>query len=242
MMSGLFNMKMRFSPFALLTCTFAIAACTNLPGTDGSSSSSSSMSSASSTGSVQAGVFTSEEYGFSVRLPADFEPIHPSETVPVLRQHRYIEDNEYKYKDEMPALGSWSATNVGISAEFGVSIDVFPLDKYSYDDIYRDEYFYDPSKDVWHAYSTNALFEPPIETIGGKKAYRFAFGDAGWFASTYAIPLPEKNVMLTLTFGSCAGCFNGGDLTNEEPQSVYDASAAEIEAQTEETLANVSFQ
>ncbi len=242
---------LRVVPFLVLisACT-APALDTGATTSSSSSSQGSSFSADSSSASsdffdrtTHSGIYKNTEFGFSLTYPTHFEPIRVDERVFPKKYGAYIADGELKYKGEIMPLLNLKASDRDIDADFNMHIHAFPLKDYTKMDIYADEYAYDPDKDTWFGLMQQEPFAPESMLIGGKKAYLFGFGDAGWSSMTYVIPLPEKSVVLEIMLGGCMGCLRDHpwDGLSEDVQA-YEANVAHMRKETDEILASIRFE
>lgn len=239
---------MRLSPFVIasLLIVSACAAPSIQPDEDpnhSSSAMSSSTSSAKFDLATHSGTYVNEEYGFSLTYPAHFEPLKPTTTL-MKNQGAYIEDNTLKFKELIPSLITLKSGDRDIQAMFSLYVTAFPLKGYSEESIYSDEYeyAYDDVTNAWKGTKTGAPFQPETRKIGGKTAYRFEFGDAGSYSDMYAIPLPEKNVMLEFTLSSCVSCTDEGPGGLSDNMPLINENEAHVGKETNDILNSIRFQ
>lgn len=180
---------------------------------------------------THSGTYINTQYGFSLNYPMHFEPLLPLPTPGTKASNMRIVDNTVEY-DEQHALFSVGARDREVAGDFRMSVDVYPLDTYSFVNIYDDEYVYDSAKDTWSTRMGQTAFNAQSRTYKDIKMYLFGFGDAGYAVSTYAIPMPKKNVMVEVNLGGCMGCIEGTDGFEGQSQEWYDAASAHQEADT----------
>ncbi len=144
----------------------------------------------------------------------------------------YISDNSIAFHDEIPSLLTLMARDREVKSEFSILINVYPLDTYSFANIYDDEYVYEASTKTWRAKMQNIPYQPATKKVGALTAYQFGFGDAGYASKIYAFPSALRNIMIELNIGSCISCGFPSNTT----QKTYDAASAHITKETEEIL------
>lgn len=181
---------------------------------------------------THSGSYTNADYGFSFEYPTHFEPLgEPHWPVYRLRNARII--NGMLEHDQQDALFALSARDREIPSEFGMTVAVYPLEGYSYVNIYDDEYLYDAQTKTWTRVMANQPYRPRIRTFNGLTMYEFAFGDAGHSERTFAILNPAKNIVIELSTGGCLGCIRGAEGFGDMPQEQYDELGRHADADTE---------
>jgi len=196
------------------------------------------------------GTYTNAEYGFSLTYPTHFEPLKPRE-VPY-KPFKYYgmfydeKKNGIEYKGTINPVMFLNAYDRDIKAIFSFRIEAYPLEGYTEVVMDDDEYAYDAENDTWLGLTRKGTLRSKTRMIGGKKAYEFGFGDAGWTSMMYAVPLPEKGVMLELSMGGCPGCALDQRLylTDEEHAVIIaagNANSAHMEKEREEILNSIRF-
>lgn len=223
---------MRLSPFAISSVLIlsACAAPSIQPDEDANGT------------ATHSGSYVNAEYGFSLEYPTHFQAIREIE--PALKnQGAYVEESVLKFKELNPALRSFGSRDMDINAAFSLEVSAYPLQGYSQDQIYDPEYeyVYDAATDSWKGVVTGSPFQPETQMIGGKKAYVFGFGDSGLMSQTYAVPLPEKNVVLEFVISSCVACTDESEDSLSDNYVLIDANTAHVEKEREEILNGIRF-
>ncbi len=178
------------------------------------------------------GTFLNTEFGFSLEYPTHFEPLGTPHW-PVYRLHNARIVNNTLEHDQQPALFARSARDREVPSEFSMALAIYPLEGYSYVNIYDDEYVYNLQNNTWTKAMANEPFTPKTRTYNGLTMYEFTFGDAGHFEHTFAILNPSKNIVIEISAGGCLGCVRGTDSFEDHPQEFYDAMDQHANADTE---------
>lgn len=228
----------------LVALAFLLAACSApaiQPDEDANASSSASSDMLIGSGTT---TYTNDGYGFSVVLPSHFEALKG--TAPQKNKYgAYIKDNALQFEGATDAIMSLESVDTVIKASFGFYVNVFPAKGYNRIELYDSpnyEYLYDAETDTWTSATTKEKIEFESRMIGGRKAYEMGFGDAGQSVTTYAVPLPEKDVVIEFIFGSCVACTSESPNGLSEDQALIDANAAHVEKETEEILKGIAFE
>lgn len=174
--------------------------------------------------------YTNEEYDFTLQYPAHYDQLAP-QADPFPRQYgMYIEDDVVMYEGEEYPLLSLASTDQEIPSELSFYVEVFPLQNFSYVNIYDDEYLYDAQADSWQKAMADVPVSPTKRTVGNAASYMFVFGDAGNHAQSFVIPHTEKDVIIKLTFGGCLGCIEGEmEISEERYAELQDHANADME-------------
>lgn len=239
---------MRRSSLLVLSVLLLVACTTPAPTDDGQQGSSSSLASSSSSTmptvpdadppfdmTSHSGTYLNADYGFMLSYPTHFEPLQTPGSSIQRSYHSRIEDNTLM-TDQQEALSGLVARDREVPSDIGMTVAVYPLEGYSFVNIYDDEYLYDAKTGTWSMAMAKKPFTPQSRTYAGLKIYEFGFGDAGHSSKIFAILNPAEGVAVEITIGGCLGCIRGGDSFENVPQEQYDALGRHVEADTELVL------
>lgn len=178
------------------------------------------------------GAYVNTELGFSLKYPTHFEPLGKP-LWDVYRQYNSRVVDGMLEHDKQYALFALSARDREIPSEFGMTIAVYPMDDYSYVNIYDDEYLYDTDSGTWKKVMADESYKPVTRTYNGLTMYSFAFGDAGHSERTFVVFNKDKKIAVELTTGGCIGCIRGTDGFGDLPQEEYDLLQRHADADTD---------
>jgi hypothetical protein len=208
---------MRLPTLPLVTALFALAACgIQMP-------------------SGPQYTYTDTTYGFSFDYPTGYA-LEETQTFSQETAMRTDKNGQVVYEDPITSLRSLHAVgDTTTLPEF--IVHVFPLSGFGYGDFPAGVMVkYDKDSDTWSTHGPNGAEEltdrlPTAVTIGGKPAYRAELRDNAGSLDAFLIPLPDKDVMISMAFSYWTG--------DERQPGISFAAAKAIEDQI---LGSVTFQ